>query len=142
MNIKAMKISIGVLGILSSIVLTSCTDIYDICDLPRNVTFQAGFYQKVNGVETAAVAPDFSLTLIGTPVIIYGNQHNTSHFGLQLNPLVDSLMYSMSLGANYIADTITLVYSSRSILVSPECGSVYVHTLIRSRTTYNSNDSM
>ncbi|HMJ45951.1 MAG TPA: hypothetical protein VK498_01390, partial [Ferruginibacter sp.] len=88
-------------------VLISCTDIYDICDLPRGVTLQGGFYQKVNGVVSPATAPYFSLYTLGSSTAIYSNQQNISRFGVGLNPLIDSASYSISLGGNYIADTIT-----------------------------------
>ena len=139
----AMKTKLAFTGILFIILaFISCTDSYDICDITRSVTFQGGLYQKVNGVETVASAPNFSLSMVGASIALYSNQPNTSRFGFGLNPLIDSASYSVTLGNNYPADTVTLVYSSQSVLISPECGNIYVHTLLRTRTTYHTIDSV
>lgn len=123
-------------------VFMSCQDTYDICDLPRGVTFKAGFYQEINGVASPANVPAFTLSLVNSSSSIYNNLQNIPRFGFALNPLVDSASYFIKLGANFPADTVTLVYSSQNLLISPECGNVYTHTLLRTKTTNNTIDSL
>jgi hypothetical protein len=122
--------------------ITSCKDIYTICDLSKDVRFIAGFYQKSGAVDVVASAASLTIIDYATGAAIYSNQQNVTSFALPLNPQVDSAKYIITIAGNLPKDTVTLVYTSQGVNLSLECGTVTYHTLSKIRTTINTIDSI
>ena len=119
----------------------SCKDEYTICNLSKNVNFNAGFYQRISGADVSAQAPLFTLYLPGNGIQpIYSNQVNAKSFSLPLDPGRDSTRYVISIGSGQ-TDTLTIVYSSVSVTLSEPCGEVFNNNLIKVYSTANSLDS-
>ena len=135
------QIKIILFGVLLS-VICSCEDQYNICDQPKDVNLKAGLYQVLAGVETPAMVPSFSLSILGGSSLIYNQQVNLSKFSLSLNPDIDSSKYFIQLSNSLPVDTLTIMHTAQSILISPECGSVYIFSITGTRITHNSIDSV
>lgn len=131
-----------ILFLFTSLPIYSCKDEYTICDLPKEVILKTGFYEKIPGGERQAIAPSFSLSLLGSRDFIYKNSPNVSRFNIPLSPLADSVKFMMSIAQSSPTDTITLVYSTQNVHLSAICGDVYVHTLTKVFTTINTLDSI
>ena len=119
----------------------SCKDEYTICDQDLTVAEKSGFYHISGGVEQVGFVPLFTLTALGSTTDIYSRAQNLSKFSLPLNPLVDSAKFRLSVGDNY-TDTVTFIYSNRSMTVSANCGIIYIHTLSFVKTTHHKLDSV
>jgi Family of unknown function (DUF6452) len=128
--------------LISVFFICSCQDQYSICELPKTVDCKAGFYQYNRGVETSVNASAFSLYIINSAGFFYNQQPNLSKFQFSLNPSVDSLKYFIKVGDILLADTLTLTYTSQNTLISPECGNVFIHTLLKINSTLNTIDSI
>lgn len=102
---------------------------------------KASFYRISGGLPVATPAPELSVsTILGTT--IFGRQPNTPAFILTLNPVTDSVQYIIKMDNGLPNDTITIGYSSNSVILSPECGSIFNHNLSRVRTTTHVLDSI
>ena len=129
------------LFLVLSIAMVTCKDDYNICDQSKNVFFKAGFYNASTGVDSVHTAPSFSFAVLGNNYI-YKQQSNISTFVFSLNSAVDSASYFISLSNTLPADTLTLVYTTQSMLISPECGSVFINTITRVYSTSHTIDSV
>ena len=135
---KFCKLLVGLIVFFN---ISSCKDIYNICDTNTIVTEKSGFYHIMNGVEGATYAPSFSLLSINATSPVYNNIVNISKFTLALNPLLDSAKYALYINTNYSPDTITFFYTSQPLAISPDCGSVYVNNLSKVLITKHHLDS-
>ncbi len=122
--------------------LTSCRDEYSICNLGKDVKFFAGFYQKIAGNEVTATAPNLTIALLNTSNPIYNNEANVTVFSLPLNGTVDSAKYVITIANNLPKDTLTIVYTSQSNIISAECGSAIYNNVTKLYSTYNTIDSV
>jgi hypothetical protein len=73
---------------------------------------------------------------------IYNQQAGISDLVLSPDPTADSLRYYIKLGTALPADTLTMVYSTRTVNLSPECGDIFVHTISRVYCTIHTLDSV
>lgn len=138
-----MKYRPGAILFLSAIILflNSCKDEYTLCSTSKTVSFIGGFYQKISGSDVSARVPNLNIYLLNTgSSAIYSNQQNAHTFSLPLNPQADSSRYVISISAAQ-SDTLTIVYSTQSISLSPECGSVFNNNITKVYTTAHSLDS-
>ena len=119
--------------------IVSCKDEYTICNLPKDVRFIAGFYQTANVPQSAQ---NLSVSLLGDTSAIYRRQPNVPSFSLPLNPTVDSSKYLIAVSNSGPRDTLTIVYSSSNVNLSPECGNVSYHTITRLSSTLHTIDSV
>lgn len=102
---------------------------------------KASFYRISGGSAVATPAPELSVsTILGTT--IFSRQPNTPAFTLTLNPVSDSVQYIIKMDNGLPNDTITIGYTSATIVLSPECGSIFNHNLNRVRTTTHILDSI
>ncbi|MEQ1552978.1 MAG: DUF6452 family protein [Ferruginibacter sp.] len=126
---------------ISLCLVQSCRDDFNICTLGRDVKFNVGFYKKTGSIETINTAPNFSIFLLGgsTPII---SQANTSAFSIPLNITVDSAKYVLTMDTSLPKDTITIIYSSKSEVISAECGTAVFNTISKITTTLNTIDSV
>ncbi len=128
--------------IVSIFLLQSCRDDYNICTLPRDVKFSAGFYKKTGASEVAIVAPNLNIYTLNSSTYIYQNQNNASTFALPLNPVSDTSKFVIRVENTLQADTMSIIYTSRQVLLSPECGNVTYYSLVKILTTTNTIDSV
>ncbi len=126
----------------SILLLQSCRDDYNICNLPRDVKFTAGFYKKTGATEIAISAPNLNIYTLNSSTFIYQNQNNVSAFLLPLNPVVDTSKFLIRVENTLQADTMSIIYTSRQVLLSPECGNVTYYSLLKILTTTNTIDSV
>lgn len=127
---------------LAVILLTACQDQYDICDKPKTVTFNAGFYEVTGGTETPVYADTLSISILNSSSGIYNQVAHVSKFSFPLNPVLDSNRYYIKMANSWPGDTLTVVYSSQSMNISPECGNVDVQTISRVYSTLHKIDSV
>lgn len=123
------------------IIISSCKDIYNICETNTIVSEKTGFYHIVNGVEGATYAPSFSLFSLNATNPVYHDVMNLSKFTLTLNPILDSAKFNLFINSSLSPDTITFVYTSQPFTVSPDCGSIYVNNLTKVSVTRHHLDS-
>ncbi len=126
----------------TALFMQSCKDEYTICNLPKDARFIAGFYQRVGNADVTALAPNLSLYSLNGANLIYSNQTNLSTFSLPLSSTVDTSRYVLILGTNLQSDTLTIVYSSQLVSLSPECGSVTYNNINKLWSTYHTIDSV
>lgn len=124
------------------VLFTSCHDTYSICDLNKTVTVKANLYTKVGGVESLASAPLFTLSVLNSPNKLYDQTPNVSTFGFILNPTTDSAKYIIKTSATLPLDTLTLFYTTQTVTLSQECGSINTHQITNVKTTLNTLDSV
>jgi Family of unknown function (DUF6452) len=120
----------------------SCRDEYNICNLNKDVNLIGGFYQNIGGNEITAVAPNLTITTLNGTSSIYSSQPNISIFSFPLNASVDSAKYVFTIANNLPKDTLTIVYSSKSEVISAECGSAVYNTITKLTSTKNTIDSV
>ena len=138
-----MKLRFNYIILFSLIVsLSSCVDQYNICDLSKSVEFKAGFYAKIAGVENATTASSLSILPLGSSSYLYNQEPNVSKFTVVPNPSADTSKYFIKVSASLPADTISLVYTTQSVNLSPECGNIFVHNLTQVLFTSNTLDSV
>ncbi|MCY7290885.1 MAG: DUF6452 family protein [Ferruginibacter sp.] len=123
-------------------ILSSCKDEYTICNLSKDVRFIGTFYQRINGAEVLAPAPNLSIIQLPTNASIFNQQANVATFSFVLNPLLDSAKYIFKIANNLPADTVTIVYTSTGANLSPECGAVTYHNILKITSTLNTIDSV
>jgi Family of unknown function (DUF6452) len=128
--------------LIGTFFICSCQDQYNICELPKTADCKAGFYQLNGVVENSITVPSFSLFIINSAGFFYNQQPNLTKFQFSLNPSVDSLKYFIKINDLFLADTLTLIYSSQNTVISPECGNVFIHSLIKINSTFNTIDSV
>ncbi len=127
--------------LLSTMFLFSCKDEYNICTQDKTVVFKAGFYQVVNNAPALQPAPKFSLTPVDGNAL-YTQLPNITHFECALNPSKDSASWTIKVADNLPDDTLTLVYFSKLIMVSPACGNAFIHEVKKVRSTTHTIDSV
>ena len=138
-----MKHSLPIyLFIASILLLQSCRDDYNICNQPRDVKFVAGFYKKTGATEIASSAPNLNIATLNSNNSLYQNQVNTSNFSLSLNPVVDTSKFVIRVENSLQADTMSIIYTTRQVLISPECGIANFHSIIKVLSTLNTIDSV
>jgi Family of unknown function (DUF6452) len=120
----------------------SCRDEYSICTLNKDVNLIGGFYQNIGGNEITAVAPNLTIATLNATSTIYSNQTNISVFSFPLSATVDSAKYVFTIANNLPKDTLTIVYSSRSEVVSAECGTATYNNITKLTSTKNTIDSV
>jgi hypothetical protein len=120
----------------------SCRDEYNICTLNKDVNLIGGFYQNIGGNEITAVAPNLTIATLNATSTIYSNQTNISVFSFPLSATVDSAKYVFTIANNLPKDTLTIVYSSRSEVVSAECGTATYNNITKLTSTKNTIDSV
>lgn len=123
-------------------ILSSCKDEYTICTLAKEVNFTSAFYRHVGANDVAVSAPVLSVFALNAPTSIYNRQANASSFLLPLNPAADSARYVIIVDDNTTSDTLTVVYTSQSTILSPECGSVITNNISRLYSTTHTIDSV
>ncbi|MEJ7609764.1 MAG: DUF6452 family protein [Ferruginibacter sp.] len=124
-----------------SLFLVTCKDEYTICNLSRNVNFNAGFYQRLSGADVSVVVPGLTVYLLNNSSSpIFNNQQNARSFSLPLEPFKDSSRYVISITSGQ-PDTLTIVYNTVSATLSEACGSVFHNNLIKVYSTANTLDS-
>ena len=137
-----MKNKLFILYIVCISLFTGCTDEYTICDLSKDVRFIGTFYQRINGADVLSPAPNLSITQIPTNAPIFNQQANVATFSFVLNSALDSSKYIFKIANNLVADTVTIIYTSTGVNLSPECGSVTYHNISKITTTLNTIDSV
>ncbi|MEO6405914.1 MAG: DUF6452 family protein [Ferruginibacter sp.] len=120
----------------------SCKDQYDICDTPRTVQLNGGFYHRMGGTETVNTAPAFTLSVLGTNLNLYDQQAGLQKFNLQLNQISDTAKYFVRLNNSTGADTVTIVYYSQLVTLPEPCGIITTNTLTSVKTTRHSIDTV
>ena len=135
---KLRALCITVAGLM---LLLSCKDEYNICTQSKTVVFKASFYQVVNNTASLQPAPKFSLIPIDGNAL-YTQLPNITHFECALNPSNDSTSWTIKVADNLPADTLTLVYFSKLIMVSKACGNVFIHEVKNVRSTAHTIDSV
>ena len=124
------------------ILIGSCQDTYNICDKARDVSLKAGFYHITAGTVNSVTVPSLSLSIYDTSIVYYNQVPNLSSFSIALNPSLDSSRYSIRLSNTSVADTLTVVYTSEAVNLSPECGIIYINNLLRTYSTHHTIDSV
>ena len=130
--------------LISIILLSSCKDEYTFCNTPTAVNFNTIFFKPSSGVtgETPTLAPNLNIKLISTGAAIYTNQPNIGGYVLNLNPATDSAKYQISVADNLPKDTLTVIYTSTKINLSPECGDVFYKNIVKYKSTLHTIDSV
>ncbi len=111
----------------------SCKDEYTICGQSKIVAFKVGFY--ANG-ELPSAVPSLTIGLVGG-TYIYNKKQNLYNAAFSINPAVDSAAYFIKLADYLPADTLTVVYTTQSLFISADCGSVYTNAISRAYCTKN-----
>ncbi len=139
---KRIQTILIVTSIICGVFLLSCKDDYTICDQNRLATVNGSFFLKgFSGNDISAPPPSLTVTnLNGTAQIT--NAPAPLFFSLGLNPNADSSKFVISLSQSLPKDTISYYYTTQSILLSPNCGNVYVYTLTSTKYTKNTLDSI
>lgn len=137
-----MKLNLAVILFLLSVTLFSCKDDYTFCSESRTVQLSSFFYKKIGTQEVTTNAPELKLIDIGTAQTLLTNQQNASSFSLVLNPLKDSMRFYISIAPTLQADTLTVVYTSASKALSPECGIISTHKILKAYTTKHTLDTV
>lgn len=130
------------LTFLASAGLTACKDAYNICDTPRTVALNAALYHRIPGGETAATASSLTLYLLNTTEYIYNQKAGLQKFSFDLIPVTDTAKYFLALQTGIPADTVTLIYSSRRIMLPEPCGYIFTKTLYNVLYSRNRLDSI
>jgi hypothetical protein len=128
--------------IIISVCLFSCTDQYDICDTPRTVQLNGGFYHRSAGTESTISPAAFTLYLLSTTVKLYDQQAGLTKWNLQLNPLTDTAKYFVNINNNPGGDTITFIYNSQRVTLPEPCGYINTNTLMSVSSTRNKVDTV
>jgi hypothetical protein len=131
------------IGILMNVlwITSGCQDQYTICNQNKDVVMKAGFYRISGGAPVGAVAPELSVSsILGTT--IFSRQTGVPAFTLTLNPVTDSVQYIIKMDNGLPNDTITVGYTTSTVVLSPDCGSIFNHNLTRVRTSTHVLDSI
>lgn len=128
--------------IMASACLFSCTDQYNICDTPRTVQLNGGFYRRVGSIESPITPTAFTLYLLNTNVKLYDQQAGLQKFNLQFNPLTDTARYFVNINNLAGGDTITFLYNSQRVTLPEPCGYINTSTLISLSSTRNKLDTV
>jgi len=137
-----MKKYLLLIFIVCMCILPSCKDEYTICNLSKDVRFIGTFFQRISGADVLAPAPNLSITQIPTNALIFNQQPNVATFSFALNSVLDSAKYIFKIANNLQADTVTIVYTSTGENLSPECGAVTYHNILKITSTLNTIDSV
>jgi Family of unknown function (DUF6452) len=132
---------LSVIAVVLCFFAVSCKDNYTICDQSKIVNYKAGFYNKSGAIDVPVTPTALTLTFPGATTFIYNQQGGISSLILALNPTTDSLRYFIKVNS-LPADTITFVYTTGQLTLSPECGDITVHNLTRAWTTTHTLDSV
>ncbi len=133
-------ISASVLGFLLCFAI-SCTDEYTLCTQSKEVRFIGRFYQRVSGQDVLAQAPGLIITQLNNTTPIYSFPQSVNNFSIPLNPLENTASYVITVGNNP-KDTLSILYTSQGVNLSPECGSVIYHTITGIYSTSHTIDSV
>lgn len=131
--------------VIAASFLYSCKDQYTICDLPKNVNLRGVFYTKSgnNFIETKVAS--LSINLLDSAAFIYKDRKNVSTFIFELQPFMadsDFARYVIKIDNVSQPDTVTIHYTSATVNLTKECGSIIAHTLSQVSTTHNTLDSV
>lgn len=135
------QLGYGIALSLVAFTFFSCKDEYSICTLSKSVNFIGGFYQRTGGVDVAVQAPSLSVGLLNGPNLV-SQQQNASVTVIPLNPTIDSARFLISVANNLQSDTLTVIYSSQTVILSAECGDVITHNIARFYSTTHTIDSV
>ena len=125
---------------ITGILFTSCKDEYTICNLSKNVSFVGGFYKKSGSADVPTSVSYVTMYLLdggGGPIF---SNSTLQSFSLPLNPVLDSSRYVIILNSNPV-DTLTIVYKTQTVNLSPECGNIFNHTITKLYSTKHTLDS-
>lgn len=122
--------------------LMSCTDQYNICDTPRNVQLNGGFYRRSGSTEAVATPFAFTLNLLNTNLKLYDMQAGLQKFNVQLNSITDTARYFVNTNNVSGGDTLTFVYNSLRVTLPEPCGFINTNSLISVSSTRNKIDSI
>jgi Family of unknown function (DUF6452) len=128
--------------LITTILLWSCRDDYNICNQPRDVKFVGGFYKKIGSSEVGVSLSNLTIFQLNTNTNIYNNQANISLFSLPLNPVLDTSKFVIRIENALQADTVSIIYTSKQVLLSAECGNVTNYSLSKILFTTNTIDSI
>jgi hypothetical protein len=134
-------ISYLTIAILPAIIVYSCQDQYNICDLPKSVNFRGVFYKKIGAADVESQVPSLTLQPLNTTTYIYNQQPNVSSFAFALNPVVTTAKYVLKINSTAQQDTLTLNYTSQTVSLSAECGIITTHDILSAYCTNNAIDS-
>lgn len=126
----------------TAMVFTACTDEYTICENPKDVRVEVNFYTSSNGTDLPKNAPNLNLTLLNSNTKIIINNPNRTGFAADLNPMVDSSKFSISIDDTQPKDTITFFYTSTKTNISALCGDAFFNKLLKVKSTTNTFDSI
>jgi Family of unknown function (DUF6452) len=132
---------LSAIAVVSCFFVVSCKDNYTICDQSKIVNYKAGFYSKSGAIEVPVTPTALTLTFPGATTFIYNQSAGISSLILALNPTTDSLKYFIQVNG-LPADTITFVYTTGQLTLSPECGDITIHNFTRASTTTHTLDSV
>jgi hypothetical protein len=130
------------LAIILMASLLSCTDNYTLCTESKLVQLSSFFYKKVGGQEVISNAPSLTIKDLGTNQTIFSNLVNVPSFSIVLNPTLDSMKFFISLSPTLQADTLTVVYTTGSKPLTPECGTITTHKILSAKTTKHTLDTV
>ncbi len=120
---------------------SSCRDEFTICNLSKEVKFNAGLYEKNTVGDIAKLAPSLTINALGDTAIINGLA-NLQVFSLPLNNLVDTAKYVISVSYNKPKDTIKIIYTSQSVLLSVNCGNIINYNISKILFSKNTLDTV
>lgn len=102
---------------------------------------RAGFYYKLDSLETDTIPGFFTVVGIGRTDSVYNFGRNISVISLPLSPFSDSCSFVLSRDSLY-QDTLTFNYKRELQLVSQDCGFITTYTIAKVRSTKNGIDSL
>lgn len=121
--------------------MNSCKDNYTICSIRTTVSFQGGFYNFTGNQANQKPAILFSLQELDGRMIYTDNQ-NVNFFLTELTGLKDTIHYKITLSPTLSPDTLSVIYSSQSVVTSPNCDNINNYTIGKSYSTSNTIDSV
>lgn len=127
---------------LAILLLQSCKDEYSICEQQRISTANGGFVTIAPGGTEAELTPAALTVRLLNNTAVYNNVAGLNIFSLPLVANADSSKFIIKTNTVAPVDTLTLFYSTQTILLSDICGSINTYTLSNATTTKHDLDSV
>lgn len=129
------------LSLVACMFFYSCTDSYNICDTPRNVSLNAGLYHRPPAAGVVATANSLTLVPLNTTEFIYNQRAGLQNLSFDLIPTLDTAHYFIAFSNGTIGDTLMLAYQSQRISLPEPCGQIFIKTLSGLSYTRHSIDT-
>ncbi len=138
MNLSRLLSIIFTITLLTS----SCRDEFTLCTQSKDVKFNANFYEKNSNIDVPKSAPSLTIYPLGNPLPIVNGLANTQAFSLALDNIIDTSKFVISISNGLPKDTIKIIYSSQSVLLSVDCGNIINYNLAKITTTKHTIDTI